>query len=235
MDVRRTVRPLCEARPFPQPDRPPSTVASNPIFEVTSSPPTPSEQVTRPAVAMVISHNQSQDEGGGRDGGRKGGKEGEGRPRSNHKDNSITPRHQLGCAPAISHPAQHFCSTRFNHPFFQMWCTGAKGKNTWLWLWIPPLTACSGEQSLCHRPVTVSQLEWRTGHLAANSLAMLSARKRKYVKGVITWWLRSSFTRYWLVTTSWSAYPFLVLSSKCAAHMPYINIIQVKQDAAHSN
>ncbi|KAM9345452.1 uncharacterized protein ABDE67_014316 [Symphorus nematophorus] len=51
-------------------DLPSSAVACNPSFEVTSSPsssihpphPPPDTQVTRPAVAMVTSHNQSQDE-----------------------------------------------------------------------------------------------------------------------------------------------------------------------------
>lgn len=71
MDVQRTVWSLLRSPPFPQLDLPPCAVASNPSFEVTSSPPSPSEQVTRPAVAMVTSHNQRQDE---EDGERRGGR-----------------------------------------------------------------------------------------------------------------------------------------------------------------
>lgn len=172
---------------------------------------------------MVTSHSQSRDGGEGR----CGKEEEEGRLGCNHKDNSITPRHQLGCAPAISHPAQHFSSTRFNHlaAILLNAVHQGKGRNTWLWLWIAPLTACSGEQSLRHRPVTVSQLEWCTGHLAANSLAILSARKKgKYVKGVMTWWLCSSFTWYWLITTSWSvSHPCLVFLFQMCRYALYLH------------
>lgn len=56
---------LCVKSPLPphSTSLPPSAVASNPSFEVTSFPPSPSKQVTRPAVAMVTSHIQSQDGG----------------------------------------------------------------------------------------------------------------------------------------------------------------------------
>lgn len=75
----------------------PSTETSNPSFKVTSSPPPPSKQVTRPAVAMVTSHNQSRDEG------RKDGRRG-----SNHKDDSITPLP----ASALLHTGNFFlCAT----------------------------------------------------------------------------------------------------------------------------
>ncbi len=111
MDVQRTVWSLCEVppSPFPRLDLPPSAVAGNPSFEVTSSPPSPSEQVTRPAVAMVTSHNQSQD----REGVGWWREEEEAGFQSQGRLNHI--QHQLGCTQAISFSVQHFCNTRFNH------------------------------------------------------------------------------------------------------------------------
>lgn len=137
--------------PFPQLDLPPSAVASNPSFEVTSSPHSPSEQVTRPAVAMVTSHNQSQDQG---EGERR--EEGEAGLQSQGRLNHI--QHQLGCTQAISFSVQHFCNTRFNHlaAILLNAVYQGKGRNAWPQLRIAWLTACSGEQSLRYQLLWVS-------------------------------------------------------------------------------
>lgn len=67
MDVQRTVWSLCEVFPLP-------------VTQDTKSQAPPSKQVTRPAVAMVTSRNQSEDGGGWGVGGG-----------FNPKDDSITP------------------------------------------------------------------------------------------------------------------------------------------------
>ena len=107
--------------PFPPLNRPPSAVASNPIFEVTSSPTSPSKQVTGPVVAMVTSHSQSQDRGdgeargGGGGGGRgRGGGRGGGEARLQSRGRLNHIQHQFDCTQAISYSLQHFCNTRFN-------------------------------------------------------------------------------------------------------------------------
>lgn len=108
MDVHRTVWSLCEVPP------PPNTTSLHPLRLVTQASesqaphlrPLLPKQVTRPAVAMVTSHSQSQ---GTRGGGGGGGQGSQSQGRLNHI------QHQLGCTQAISFSVQHFCNTRFNH------------------------------------------------------------------------------------------------------------------------
>ena len=111
----------------------------------------------------------------------------------NHKDDSITSSIGSAAPRQSLFSMQHFCNTRFNHLAAILLNAVYHGKeserererercltaaqnskiNSLEWRAQPPL------------PVTVSQLEMHTGHLAANSRA-ISAKKGKYVKGVMT-------------------------------------------------
>lgn len=93
-------------------------------------------------------------------------------------------QHQLGCTQAISFSAQHVCNTRSNHPAAILLSAvyQGRGRNAWPRPRIAWLTACSEEQSLCYQLLWVS-CRCTRGHLAANALATLSAKKKRMWTG----------------------------------------------------